>query len=614
MRSLSFKQFALLAATAAVGTTTTSRSTTTFAFVPSSMVATRTRSARSNNHAIANNILRKSSSFRLQSTVEKRPEAEAEITEEQAGKKSLPKIIQGGMGIRISSWQLAREVARKGGLGVISGTAMDVVFVRTLQDGDPGGHFRRALATFPNQAMVQRALLKYYLPEGKSPHKPYRSLPMWSFQPPRQLEEAAILGNYCEVWLAKHDDDGTPIEGNGKVGINRLTKVAMPTIHSLYGSMLAGVDYVIMGAGIPTKIPGILDALAEGRDCSLSIEVAGASDEDADKYAMNFSPQAFWAETDTPDIAREPLQRPDFLPIVSSTTLAQSLIKRANGAGPTRGINGFVIELNTAGGHNAPPRGWKYEPNSEEPKYGEKDMVEVQKFAKVAKGLPYWFAGSYGRKEKLSEVLEGGGNGVQVGTLFALSDESGMDPSIKQQILSEIASGKHLQVYTDPAASPTGFPFKVLQIDVGNTLAVPEIYDTRPRVCNLGYLRVPYLEEDGKLAYKCPSEPVEDYVAKGGDFEATIGRKCLCNALCADAGFPQVRHIKDEETGEKKEFVEPGLVTVGDDVNQCASLLKQREDGTWGFSAADVVDYLLADLEEKEEVGSVQEQLKELRP
>lgn len=128
MRSLSFKQFALLAATAAVGTTTT------LAFVPSSMVATRTRSAKSNNHAIAN-TLRESSAFRLQSTVEKRSEAEAEIMEEQAGKKSLPKIIQGGMGIRISSWQLAREVARKGGLGVISGTAMDVVFVRTLQDG-----------------------------------------------------------------------------------------------------------------------------------------------------------------------------------------------------------------------------------------------------------------------------------------------------------------------------------------------------------------------------------------------------------------------------------------------------------------------------------------------
>ncbi len=124
MRSLSFKQFALLAATAAVGTTTT---TTTLAFVPSSMVATRSTSRHKD--AIAD--------FRLSSTVEKRPEAEAEVEDEAAGKKkSLPKIIQGGMGIRISSWQLAREVARKGGLGVISGTAMDVVFVRTLQDGE----------------------------------------------------------------------------------------------------------------------------------------------------------------------------------------------------------------------------------------------------------------------------------------------------------------------------------------------------------------------------------------------------------------------------------------------------------------------------------------------
>lgn len=49
--------------------------------------------------------------------------------------ESHPKIIQGGMGVRISSWKLAREVSRRGELGVISGTAMDVIFVRTLQDG-----------------------------------------------------------------------------------------------------------------------------------------------------------------------------------------------------------------------------------------------------------------------------------------------------------------------------------------------------------------------------------------------------------------------------------------------------------------------------------------------
>ena len=46
--------------------------------------------------------------------------------------------------------------------------------------------------------------------------------------------------------------------------------------------------------------------------------------------------------------------------------------------------------------------------------YGEKDMVDIEAFGKVAKGLPFWFAGSYGKKEKLCEVLEGGGNGIQV--------------------------------------------------------------------------------------------------------------------------------------------------------------------------------------------------------
>ena len=38
--------------------------------------------------------------------------------------ETVPKIIQGGMGVRISSWNLAREVSRRGELGVVSGTAM----------------------------------------------------------------------------------------------------------------------------------------------------------------------------------------------------------------------------------------------------------------------------------------------------------------------------------------------------------------------------------------------------------------------------------------------------------------------------------------------------------
>jgi nitronate monooxygenase len=84
-------------------------------------------------------------------------------------------------------------------------------------------------------------------------------------------------------------------------------------------------------------------------------------------------------------LAERTLKRPSFVPIVSSVVLAQSMLKRANGIGPTRGIQGFVVELPTAGGHNAPPRGFRYDPvgkthavdlnDKGEPLYGSKDEV-----------------------------------------------------------------------------------------------------------------------------------------------------------------------------------------------------------------------------------------------
>ncbi|NJD19732.1 MAG: nitronate monooxygenase, partial [Gemmatimonadetes bacterium] len=61
----------------------------------------------------------------------------------------LPVIIQGGMGVGISSWLLASAVSSRGQLGVVSGTALGTSFVRRLTDGDPGGPYRRAMAAFP---------------------------------------------------------------------------------------------------------------------------------------------------------------------------------------------------------------------------------------------------------------------------------------------------------------------------------------------------------------------------------------------------------------------------------------------------------------------------------
>jgi len=66
------------------------------------------------------------------------------------------------------------------------------------------------------------------------------------------------------VFLAKEGHDGL-------VGINYLEKIQLPTLPSLYGAMLANVDYVLMGAGIPRAIPGALDHLAQGEPAQLKI-------------------------------------------------------------------------------------------------------------------------------------------------------------------------------------------------------------------------------------------------------------------------------------------------------------------------------------------------------
>jgi nitronate monooxygenase len=510
------------------------------------------------------------------------------------------------MGIRISSWQLAREVSKKGELGVISGTAIDSVFVRELQNGDKDGHLRRALATFPDQDMVMRTMEKYFVEGGKPQDKPFRPLPMWTLDPPQALLEACVLADYCEVWLAKHNDDGTPT--GGIAGINLLTKVTLPTIASLYGAMLADVDYVIMGAGIPLRVPGVLDNLSEGKDAFFPVDIHGSQE----NTEIKFSPKDFWMGAEPPT-----LKRPNFLPIVSSVVLAQSFLKRADGKGPFRGVDGFVVELPTAGGHNAPPRGFRYDPVSKshavdlnergEPIYGEKDEVDIEKFKKAAKGLPFWFAGSYAHAEKFEEILEIGGQGVQVGTAFALSKESGMDPVTKQQVLRTIMKGD-MDVFTDPVASPTGYPFKVLEI--AGTLSDKEVYMERPRVCNLGYLRTAYIDETtGKLGYRCPSEPIEDWLKKGGEIEATKGRKCLCNALMANVGLPQTRSITNED-GTKQKYVEEQLITIGDEVNLCRRFVKEDADGNLAYSAADVVDYLKSQWEEHQARFEVKDALK----
>lgn len=469
---------------------------------------------------------------------------------------SLPTIIQGGMGAGVSNWQLAQAVSRLGQLGVVSGTALDQIFARRLQDGDPGGHMRRGLDHFPFPVMAERAWSKFHVPGGKPASTSYKTLPMHIKDTPRELNELCIVANFVEVFLAREGHDNP-------VGINYLEKIQIPHLPSLYGAMLAGVGYVLMGAGVPLKIPGVLDLLSCHKRATYTLHVTGA--EEGDDTVMTFVPSEFM-ERGLP-----PLVRPKFLAVIASNTLAATMLKRANGR-----VDGFVIEGPTAGGHNAPPRGKMQLDEAGEPIYGERDQVDLGKIRDL--GLPFWLAGGYGSAEKVRESLAVGATGVQVGTAFAYCAESGLREDYKQALLAKVISGD-ARVVTDSLASPTGFPFKVAQLE--GTLSDRDVYSARPRICDLGYLREAYKDPDGKIGYRCPGEPVTVYVSKGGKQENTVGRTCLCNALLATIGHPQVRSGR---------YVERGLVTSGDDLTGIARFLSQ---GKPIYRAADVVNKLL---------------------
>ncbi len=468
----------------------------------------------------------------------------------------LPKIIQGGMGVGVSNWRLARAVSRAGHLGVVSGTALDMLLARRLQMGDPGGHMAESAARFPFPAIVERVWNRYFVAGGKSETDRFRSVPMHSLKPPRDLLDLTVLANFIEVDLAKH---GHP----GVVGINLLEKIQLPNIPSLYGAMLAGVDFVLMGAGIPRAIPGILDQLAAGQKAKLKIDVEGAAI--SEDHFAEFDPTPYLpAPTGL-------LARPAFLAIVSSATLAIALAKKSSGR-----VDGFVIEGPTAGGHNAPPRGTMTLDTNGEPIYGDRDQPDLPKIA--ALGLPYWMAGSYGERGGIAAAEALGAVGIQVGTAFAFCEESGIDPDLKRTVLAA-SRARQLRVFTDPVASPTGFPFKVIK---GSPEAkIPVCGEGRTRVCDLGYLRHLYRKADGGVGYRCPSEPVADYLRKGGSESETEGRLCVCNGLVATYGAPQ---LMADGTLEKP------LLTGGDDAAMVARFLPQDRES---YTAQDVIDRLM---------------------
>lgn len=466
----------------------------------------------------------------------------------------LPRIIQGGMGVAVSNWVLARAVSQQGQLGVVSGTALDLVVARRLQDGDQGGHVRRALEHFPVPAMAERVLKRYFIEGGRAADTPYAPIPRMAIKQSAALQELGIVGAFVETWLAKEGHDGV-------VGINLLEKIQMATPTAAYGAMLAGVDVVLMGAGVPRELPRLLDTLAAGEVVEFPIDVDAAGES---RFHVELDVRALTGG------AVPAVHRPIFLAIVSGHVLAGYLVRD-----PEIRPDGFVVEGSVAGGHNAPPR----RPDIDERGdivFGPRDEPDLEKIA--ALGLPFWIAGAAGTPEQLRAAIASGAHGVQVGTVFALSQDSGFTEPIRADLLQRLRE-QTLEIRTSALASPTGFPFKVAQIP--GTIGDVSTYAKRPRLCDLGFLRTPFVKEDGAIGYRCAAEPEHMYVKKGGDEETAANRACLCNGLAATHGLGQ--HRADG-------YDEAPLVTLGSDLTGARLLLERYPNG---WTASEVVDWLL---------------------
>ena len=409
---------------------------------------------------------------------------------------------------------------------------------------------RRAMARFPIPEVAEArwsAISSRRVRRRASPTLGSRCTRSPSSLRPRAVHDA---GGFVEVHLAKEGHDGT-------VGINLLTKIQMPNLAPLYGAMLAGVDYVLMGAGIPREIPAVLDALASHQPAQLRLDLEDAAPAQAEY--LRFDPAVHGRGPRPPLRPRVPRHR-------GSNMLATMLGKKAPARGRLRrrGSHGRRTQraASRSSGLAETRRAALRRARRRRPRAGSRA------------GPPFWVAGGAGSPGRLRRRCEAGAAGIQVGTLFAYCDESGISESLRRSVLESVVRGA-VRIRTDGRASPTGFPFKVVAWDGDPAAGV-----SRKRVCDLGYLRNAYRRGDGTIGYRCASEPEDQFVAKGGAPEETPDRKCLCNGLLSTIGLGQRR-----DAG----VVEPPLITSGDDVAKLAGFL----GGRTRYSAADAVRWLL---------------------
>jgi nitronate monooxygenase len=250
----------------------------------------------------------------------------------------------------------------------------------------------------------------------------------------------------------------------GFIAINIMVAVQKSYNDSILGAIEGGVDAIIIGAGLPTTLP---ESVSEA-------EVA-------------------------------------LIPIVSSVKALRIIFKRWMDR-YKRTPDAIVLEGPLAGGH----LGFAFPDVSKDEFRLENIFGPVKEFARTHGDFPVIVAGGiYYHEDILRWVNEIGADGVQMGTRFAATIESGASDDFKQAIID--CKEKDIIIAEKPG-SPCGLPFRIIKTSSGYQSALKK---TRLPKCNRGF--VLRKDDDGNFTV-CSAKDTHD------DF-------CICNVLLSAHGY-----------------------------------------------------------------------------
>lgn len=246
------------------------------------------------------------------------------------------------------------------------------------------------------------------------------------------------------------------------VAVNIMVALSATYEDSVLGAMDGGAEVIISGAGLPLGLPAIVGNHPRSSDVEL-------------------------------------------VPIVSSGRAAQLILKRWAKSG--RAPSAMVVEGPSAGGH----LGWRTVAEIEDPANAlENLLAEVIEVSKANGNFPVIAAGGVYDRADIVRMLGLGAAGVQIGTRFLATEESGATQEFKEAV---VACGPSDIVVAVTPGSPCQLPFRVL-----NTcgMYVDSLDGMRKPKCDKRYLL-----RDGKCLAK---EDPRSYF-------------CICNGLLSAAGI-----------------------------------------------------------------------------